>query len=183
MLERIDPQTSPEVLLSEILGSYKAEWIRGGRLYEYFVKPEYFPELITGRPCVLIGGRGTGKTTVLRGLSYEGQLALAGNKSEAISGAQFFGLYLKIDPNRVRALAGDELAEAAWAKYFGHYFNLIVTSEILTFLEWYSEQLHWPELTMEQWTDLAITLHLGAADSFRSVARALKTSLLQFEAQ
>src|SRR6267142_4861737 len=103
MLERIDPQTSPEVLLSEILGSYKAEWIRGGRLYEYFVKPEYFPELITGRPCVLIGGRGTGKTTVLRGLSYEGQYALASRSPATIPSWLFYGLYYRVNTNRVTA--------------------------------------------------------------------------------
>ena len=39
-------------------------------------RPSYFPYLSTNQSCVLLGGRGTGKTTVLKGLSYEGQQRL-----------------------------------------------------------------------------------------------------------
>lgn len=71
-------------LLSKMLGLYKAEWL-DEKLFELFNEPAYFKELETKRPCVLIGGRGTGKTTVLRGLSYEGQFAFANNDPAKIS--------------------------------------------------------------------------------------------------
>ena len=58
--------------LSQLFGSYKAEWLKE-QLFDLFTEPQYFPELMTARPCMLLGGRGTGKTTVLRSLSYEGQ--------------------------------------------------------------------------------------------------------------
>ena len=76
-----------------ILGLYKAEWLNG-RLFDFFNEPEYFKELKTGRPCVLIGGRGTGKTTVLRGLSYHGQFALG---EEDIKEWPFYGLYFRVN--------------------------------------------------------------------------------------
>ena len=59
--------------IGDALGLYKAEWL-DAKLFDLFTEPGYFGGLKTFRPCVLIGGRGTGKTTVLRGLSYEGQL-------------------------------------------------------------------------------------------------------------
>jgi len=51
--------------LNSLFGSYKAEWLRS-KIFDLFAEPSYFPELKDNRPCVLEGGRGTGKTTVLR---------------------------------------------------------------------------------------------------------------------
>ena len=69
--------TSDEKLaqLDELFGSYKAEWLNE-KIFHFFAAPSYFTSLKDKRPCVLMGGRGTGKTTVLRGLSYMGQYAL-----------------------------------------------------------------------------------------------------------
>jgi hypothetical protein len=61
--------------LNELFGSYRAEWLKG-KIYDFFTEPSYFAALKGIRPCVLQGGRGTGKTTVLKGLSYQGQFAL-----------------------------------------------------------------------------------------------------------
>jgi len=46
--------------LNSLFGSYKAEWLRS-KISIYLQKPSYFPELKDNRPCVLEGGRGTGK--------------------------------------------------------------------------------------------------------------------------
>jgi len=59
--------------LSTVLGLYKAEWLRE-KLFDLFTVPGYFDELKMNRPCVLIGGRGTGKTTVLQGLVLSGSV-------------------------------------------------------------------------------------------------------------
>jgi hypothetical protein len=51
--------SSAEEQLSELFGSYKAEWLKE-RLFDFFTAPDYLPELTTSRPCVLVGGRGLG---------------------------------------------------------------------------------------------------------------------------
>jgi hypothetical protein len=74
-----DGLNTPREQLSHLFGSYKAEWLKE-QLFDLFTEPTYFPELQTARPCILVGGRGTGKTTVLRSLSYDGQFALNAGK-------------------------------------------------------------------------------------------------------
>jgi hypothetical protein len=79
-----DESVSAEEALSSVFGSYKAEWLQE-RVFDFFTAPDYLPELLTARPCVLLGGRGTGKTTVLKGLSYEGQFAINGRNPSTIA--------------------------------------------------------------------------------------------------
>ena len=123
-------------LLYQLFGSTRAEWL-GEELYQLFAEPSYFPELQTNRPCFLVGGRGTGKTTALRGLSYEGQAALS--PSSDPTDWSFYGLYHRVDTNRVTAFYGDELTEAQWSRLFGHYLNLTFTLSVVTFLRWFDD--------------------------------------------
>ncbi len=90
---------SPSQQLSHLFGGYRAEWLKG-QLFELFTEPTYFPELETSRPCILVGGRGTGKTTVLRGLSYEGQFALHGEEANKIKELSYYGFYYRVNTNR-----------------------------------------------------------------------------------
>ena len=54
------------------LGGYRAEQLEDqGRLYRLFSAPSFMAELETNRSCLLVGGRGTGKTTLLKGLSLK----------------------------------------------------------------------------------------------------------------
>lgn len=117
--------------------AYKAEWLKED-VFTFFLEPRYFPELMTHYPCVLIGGRGTGKTTVLRGLSYRGQFALhGGNAPEAVSAWSTYGIYHRIDTNRVTAFSGEEASSEQWQKLFAHYFNLLLIDLVLEFVGWY----------------------------------------------
>ena len=99
--------------LSTLFGDSRAEWL-GKRIFDLFAKPAYFPELEQRRPCVLIGGRGTGKTMVLRGLSYEGRHALSNSSSP--SDWLYYGLYYKVNTNRVTAFAGPEISDGRWTQ-------------------------------------------------------------------
>lgn len=143
----MEPNAVPPAVeqLSELFGSYKAEWLRE-RIFEFFTEPAYFPELTTARPCVLIGGRGTGKTTVLRSLSYEGRFALSSKDPNKIPEWPYYGFYYRINTNRVTAFSGPELLDTQWPKVFGHYLNLLLCSSVLKFLQWYSANIPQAEM-------------------------------------
>ncbi len=168
--------------ISSVLGLYKAEWLNGN-LFKLFTEPGYFAELKTSRPCVLIGGRGTGKTTVLRGLSYQGQFAFAGNKREVIKDWSFFGLYLRVNTNRVTAFRGPELTEDRWRAYFAHYVNLLFCSQMLEFISWY--ELQTGESVVVSDHNLAAfraTLGLPDLGGLARLSSQLQISVLDFEA-
>jgi len=178
---RIKAQSAEEQL-SEVFGSYKAEWLRE-RVFDFFTAPDYLPELTTPRPCILVGGRGTGKTTVLRGLSYEGQFALTGRDPQSIPQWKFYGLYLRVNTNRVTAFTGPEVDETTWIKLFGHYTNLVLCDLVLRFLLWFRLYTNIDfELDGKHARDIAESLNIGTSSSIRSLAESLTSARLRFEA-
>jgi len=168
--------------LSDILGLYKAEWL-SNKLFDLFTEPGYFSELKTSRPCVLIGGRGTGKTTVLKGLSYEGQLSFADGNKSAIDSWNFFGIYHRVNTNRVTAFRGPELSEAQWSACFAHYLNLLFCSQLLEFASWYERQTG-RTLTLNErdFGPFKATLGLQNEGNLRELAHELRLKVLKFEA-
>jgi len=175
----MSPETSQ---ISNMLGLYKAEWLNG-KLFELFNEPQYFGELKTKRPCVLIGGRGTGKTTVLRGLSYQGQFALHNKNVASIKVADFYGIYYRVNTNRVTAFDGPELTHEQWSKYFAHYLNLIFCLSVLEFVEWYCVQTgEVIILPPEAMRKIAISLALAPPPDLRALAEGIEIELARFEA-
>ena len=165
--------------LSTLFGDSRAEWL-GGRLFDLFAKPAYFPELEQRRPCVLIGGRGTGKTTVLRGLSYQGQHALT--PSVPPSDWPYYGLYYKVNTNRITAFAGPEIPEERWTHFFAHYVNLLLCEKISTFMVWYDNKVDVrTPLSLDQFPAVCESLHINYVDSFAALSSAIKMSLVRFE--
>ncbi len=166
--------------LSNTFGGYRAEWL-GEMLFELFTAPDYLPELLTARPCFLIGGRGTGKTTVLRGLSYEGQRALA--PSTPPRDWQYFGFYYRVNTNRVTAFSGPELSSSRWIRAFSHYVNLTFCEELLRFMHWLNS--HDPSPLVTQPDSLQLVgdaLHLGHVSSLTHLTSLLRHARVRFEA-
>jgi hypothetical protein len=181
-MTRDNEPVSAEEQLSELFGSYKAEWLKE-RLFDFFTAPNYLPELMTVRPCVLVGGRGTGKTTVLRGLSYEGQFVLKNRKADEIPNWKFYGLYLRVNTNRVTAFAGPEVPDDTWIKLFGHYINLLLADLVLRFLTWFKlyadPEFDLPAVSCKK---IAASLQMPPADNLRTLLENLDAIRIAFEA-
>lgn len=170
-----------EEQLSQLFGSYKAEWLKE-QLFELFTEPAYFPELTTTRSCILEGGRGTGKTTVLRGLSYKGQFALRKGKPGKIEDWRWYGLYYRVNTNHVTAFSG-ELTEEEWIPLFAHYMNLLLCDLILEFLEWYELKTgSTVVIDKKNAARLAMALHLEPCTTHHEIRDKLADSRIQFEA-
>jgi hypothetical protein len=171
-----------EKQLSHLFGSYKAEWLKE-QMFELFTEPSYFPQITAARPCVLLGGRGTGKTTVLRCLSYEGQFALKGGKSSEIPTWNYYGVYYRVNTNRVTAFKGPELSPNQWTRIFAHYFNLVCCDLLIKFLEWH--YLHCPQLprlTKDHCKRIAASLNLAEANDLAELAGKITDAQIGFEA-
>lgn len=164
----------------DLFGNYKAEWL-GDRLFTYFRRPAYFPDLMRPRPCVLVGGRGTGKTTVLRCLSYEGRFALEEDKSKIEEWA-YYGFYYRVNTNRVSAFQGAELPSGRWQKLFGHYVNLLLTQKVVKFLRWYDKHSA-NGLSLDSDLCFALTeaLNIEEAHDLKGVSAAIRRGLAHFE--
>ena len=170
--------------LDELFGSYKAEWL-DEKIFHFFAAPSYFTSLKDKRPCVLMGGRGTGKTTVLRGLSYTGQYALNNDDIDKFDSNSYIGIYFRCDTNHVHAFNGKAIDNKIWMKIFAHYFNLILTAEILEFIDWHRELKPDDELLSEHACQLiAASLHLGNdIYDYKRLSSILEAEMYKFQAE
>ena len=181
MTEEVVKAPSPEQQINQLFG-YRAEVLKD-RLFDLFTMPSYFPELETSQACMLVGGRGTGKTTVLRGLSYEGQYALRGRDQKGIATWPYYGFYYRVNTNRVTAFRGEELSEADWILLFAHYLNLVMCDLALKFMEWF--QLHEPaaqKLSERDCLKVAASLHLPDVTTPQDLSDCLEIQRIKFEA-
>lgn len=121
--------------VSREFGAYRAEWV-DERLFELFRAPQYLGSLMAVQPMVLQGGRGTGKTTVLKGLSFRGVHARSGGDMDALARAPFIGLYWKVMMSQVAPFHGEEVSAERWDSLFSHYLNLIHCGLIADYLVW-----------------------------------------------
>jgi hypothetical protein len=127
---------TPPVLLGRAFAS-RAEQLRE-QVFDLFCEPSYFPELLDPKSCVLVGGRGSGKTTVLRGMSYQGRLQLTAAPPHEWD---YYGLYLRINTARVTAFRGPDLSADDWSALFGHYLNILLVEAVVHFLGWYERRI------------------------------------------
>lgn len=170
--------------LSDLFGSYRAEWLQE-KVFDLYTEPRYFPELTTRQSCVLVGGRGTGKTTVLRGLSYIGQHALSlKDDTTPRQEPQFIGLYHRINTNHVAAFSGAGWSSEQWIPAFAHYTNMLLCELILEFLDWHERTYALKiELDPNLLARVCISLHLSALTDHREIHNRLIDSRLIFEAE
>ncbi|APX16102.1 hypothetical protein BWR17_09810 [Phaeobacter inhibens] len=147
--------------IHDLFGSFRAEWLRDD-IYKLFSEPAYFAHLTGNKSCVLVGGRGSGKTTALRCLSYEGQLALG---RQIWNSPSHVGVYYKVNTNIVTAFDGPELSLEEWRRLFGHFLNLTVCEELAKYVSWYiakNESCNAKDISFER---VSMALGLGRLEN------------------
>lgn len=168
--------------IADPFGIYRAEWLSDA-LFTLFTKPTYYPELETPRPCVLVGGRGTGKTTVLRCLSYDGKFALERKNPESIPKWSYYGFYYRVNTNRVTAFRGEELSDSQWRRVFAHYVNLVFCGQVVAFLNWYAKNsptsISLPSAICQE---IAEALYLDKASDQSTLSASIDRGRRRFEA-
>lgn len=96
----------------------------------------------------------------------------------------YVGVYFRCDTNHVHAFNGKGIDNETWMKIFAHYFNLILTSEILEFVAWHKELKPDDEVLPERACCLiATSLHLGDDISdYKKLMDVLETAMYKFQA-
>lgn len=125
------PPISLHEALTRSLGEVRAEYETDDDLFDRFSKPAYFDRLLGMTPSFLVGGRGTGKTTTLRSMSFRGQARISKNPDPA--SWSVLGAYWKAEPNTVSAFRGKGLSSDEWTPIFSHYLNLRLCALVLRF--------------------------------------------------
>jgi hypothetical protein len=165
----------------DIVGALRAESL-GDDVFRYFAEPSFFPKLQSRQSVILKGGRGTGKTTLLRCLSYQGQSALRG-RTESPQSWPFFGLFWRINTNRVAAFDGPELSSARWKKLFAHYINLELTELLVDLLVWLEGNGFRVQIPMSALGEVSVALNVEASDSLAGLKAGIRLSRARFEAR
>ncbi|EAQ5978277.1 hypothetical protein XR12_23810, partial [Salmonella enterica] len=128
----------------------------------------------------LVGGRGTGKTTVLKSLSYDGQAQL--NPGTPVAEWSFIGLYWRVDTSVVRAFDGPELGQERWTKLFIHYVNLMFVQLLLDFEDWHTTRLYkLSEIQMEGLHRASKALGIPPTNSLEEFRTGVDDALLLLE--
>lgn len=128
-----------KTVFRKLFGSNRAEWPLE-EFGELFVQPTYQTKLQSIRPSILVGGRGTGKTTSLQSLTYQATHDQLLRQGLTFSDQEHFGVLIRMNKNRVRAFQNGGRSGEQWAKAFGHYSNLLVCLELAKLLVWLEEK-------------------------------------------
>ena len=109
----------------------------GFDLWNDFVVPLYFDKLSLDevrKPLVFEGGRGCGKTTLLRYLSHATQLSPRRHLTQENLPRQI-GLYLRADTRYLRTFQGETLTAPQWQRAYEHDLCLSIVEELLSALK------------------------------------------------
>jgi len=112
----------------------------GFDLWNEFVVPLYFDKLALDevrKPLVFEGGRGCGKTTLLRYLSHATQLSPRRQLTKENLPRQI-GLYLRADTRYLRTFQGETLTDPQWQRAYEHDLCLSIVEELLSALKAFS---------------------------------------------
>lgn len=168
-----------EKLLKQVFNDNRAEW-SSDNFDKLFVEPTYLSKLESIRPCVLVGGRGTGKTTSLHSLKYDATLERLKSNGQGFSDQEYFGILVRMNKNRVKAFQGSQFTDDKWQKLFAHYFNLLICKELVELTKWLEVKLD-KILSINAIEDISIDLALEKSETLDDLYRKIKQSISKLQ--
>ncbi|AIG03225.1 MULTISPECIES: hypothetical protein [Pseudomonas] len=174
-------ELNPNAVLRQLFGDNRAEW-PSANFKDLFVTPTYLGKLEVMRPCFLVGGRGTGKTTALQSLRYDSMLERIEGEGQTFADQEYLGVLVRMNKNRVRAFTGSGINEERWSKLFAHYFNLIVCSELVTLTSWLEVRLG-SKLSEEHLSTISNELGLEDCETLVRLKSTIKKSISSLQLQ
>jgi len=120
--------------LSAALANNRSEHI-GMDVWNDFVIPFFYKKIDfdSSFPMRIEGGRGSGKTMLLRYLSYHSRFS-DNRKNIPPHELNAIGLYIRADTQFLRQLQKRGIEEHVWLSVFSHYINIILLTEITSAL-------------------------------------------------
>lgn len=164
------------------LGSTRAEELDDDIWGQFFIPP-YFPALKIRdrtRPIRVRGGRGCGKTMLLKYLHYETTFS---TKRDKIPDGELehIGIYWRIDTQFCNALFRRGLTEDQWSDAFEHYVAIALSHEFLLALDRIagstSSALEPEDLAVVNWdvpSDYDVTYPCGHGELKRELLRSMR---------
>ncbi len=109
----------------------------GYDLWEEYVIPPFFSKLDllkSKKPKVIIGGRGCGKTMLLRYLSHQSKFSTKRNPitDDTLS---HIGLYWRVDTQISQCMTKRSIDDDVWESAFEHMITLLISTELFKSLE------------------------------------------------
>lgn len=121
--------------IQDVFSQNRAEEF-GYDVWENFVIPHYYQDIDfkdAKKPRVIIGGRGCGKTMLLRYISHQSQFSPS-RKKIPISDLSHIGLYWRADTQFCNIMIKRDISEQVWQTAFNHFAALLIAREILASL-------------------------------------------------
>ena len=168
-----------EKLLKQIFNDNRAEW-SSDNFDKLFVEPTYLSKLESIRPCVLVGGRGTGKTTSLHSLKFDSTFERLKSNNQGFSEQEYFGILVRMNKNRVKAFQGSQFSNEKWQKLFAHYFNLLVCKEFVELAKWLEIKCD-KTISKNAVEDISIDLALEKAETLDDLYRKIKINISKLQ--
>ncbi len=165
--------------LRKLFGENRAEWPPES-FNDLFVRPTYFKKLESLKPSILVGGRGTGKTTSLQSLGYSETSERLETDGLTFEDQQYLGVLVRMNKNRVHAFKGDRISIEKWSKAFAHYFNLIVCHELVLLAIWLEHKTG-ILISSKEIHRISIDLGMSEIDSFDKLIREIKISISKLQ--
>lgn len=168
---------------ANILSQNRAEEF-GFDLFNEFVIPPSFEKIDferSNKPKVFIGGRGSGKTMMLRYLSHQSQFSVQ-RKQISIKDFKHIGLYWKVETFTVFQMQKRGIEVQEWNDSFEHLFTLVMTRELISCLR-SIKNATFQHFTTDDFNKITLNLkpfNLSKNVSLEELENILKAELIRF---